>query len=223
MDLMFRDQSKEVACKAQGIKHKVKPKGSASVGDTGPGCCQVPPKSIDSDISAASDSLHTWWRTLQVPAEQQAVCFFFSNYVLEPSNQSRSVYDYLPGFYNNESERSSMSCAVAALGLAGLSYRRSEPCLLDAAKSMYSSALHLTNEALRNPATAQADATLISVLLLGLYEVYLYSLNLFTCPELTEPTSEQYVQRTAIDESLAEAYQRRESIIGASWKAATRY
>jgi hypothetical protein len=184
MDLMFRDQSKETACKAQGIKPKSKPKSSASVNSAALDCRQVSRRSMDSDISASSESLQTWWSTLQVPAEQQAVCFFFSNYVLESSNPSISVYHYLPAFYNNESEKSALSCAVVALGLAGLSYRRNESSLLSAAKSMYSSALHLTNEALRDPATAATDTTLISVLLLGLFEVSLSSLDLSTSAEL---------------------------------------
>lgn len=173
MDLMFRDQSKEVASKAQGIKQKAKPKGASSAKNAAPDWYQVCRRSIDSDLSAACDSLHVGRSILEVPAEQQAVWFFFSNYVLEPSNASKSVYDYVPAVYNKESEKSALSCAVAALGLAGLSYRRSERCLFDAAKSMYSSALHLTNEALRDSATAATDTTLITVLLLGLYEVCL--------------------------------------------------
>jgi hypothetical protein len=177
MDLMFRDQSKEVACKVQRIKHKAKPKDSASVNVATPDCCQVFRKSVDSDISLASECLSDCWNTLEIPAEQQAVCFFFSNYVLEPSKSGKSVYDYLPTFYNHELGKSPLSCGIAALGLAGLSYRRSDPSLLSASKSVYSSALRLTNEALRNPVTAVTDATLISVLLLGLYEVCLHSLN----------------------------------------------
>jgi hypothetical protein len=182
MDLMFRDQSKEVACKAQGIKPKAKLKASASVDNAAPDCSRASRRSMDSDTPAASESLSTWWSNVQVSAEQQAVCFFFSNYVLEPSESSKSVYDCLPALYNNESEKSAMSCAVTALGLAGLSYRRGGPCMLSAAKSMYSSALHLTNEALRDPKTAVADATLISVLLLGLYEVCPYSITFPTLP-----------------------------------------
>lgn len=51
---------------------------------------------------------------------------------------------------------------------------------------MYTSALHLTNDALRNPEIAVTDATLISVLSLGLYEVRLYILcDRFLCAELT--------------------------------------
>ena len=179
MDLMFRDQSKEVACKVQRIKHKAKPKDSASVSVAAPDCCQVFRKSVDSDIPLASECLYDCWSTLEVSAEQQAVCFFFSSYAMEPSKSGKSVYDYLPTFYNQESGKSPLSCATAALGLAGLSYRRNEPRLLSAANSTYSSALHLTNEALRNPVTAVTDATLISVLLLGLYEVCLHPFNPF--------------------------------------------
>jgi hypothetical protein len=179
MDLMFRDQSKEVACKVQRIKQKAKPKDSASVSVAAPDCCQVFRKSVDSDIPLASECLYDCWSTLEVSAEQQAVCFFFSSYAMEPSKSGKSVYDYLPTFYNQELGKSPLSCATAALGLAGLSYRRSEPRLLSAANSTYSSALHLTNEALRNPVTAVTDATLISVLLLGLYEVCLHPFNPF--------------------------------------------
>jgi hypothetical protein len=181
MDLMFRDQSKEVACKVQRIKRKAKPKDSASVNVAAPDCCHVFQKSVDSDNSLASECLSGCWSTLEVSAEEQAVCFFFSNYVLEPSKPNKSLYNYLPAFYNHESGKSPLSCAIAALGLAGLSYRRSEPSLLSASKSVYSSALRLTNEALRNPITAVTDATLISVLLLGLYEVCLYPLSTLAC------------------------------------------
>lgn len=174
MDLMFRDQTEEIACKAQGVKQKPKPKSRAATNDVASDCCQVSRRSMDSDVPADSERLYVWGNTLQVPVEEQAVSFFFSNYVLGPSNQNKTVYDDLPALCNNVSEKSALSCAVAALGLAGLSYRRSEACLLSAAKVMYSSALHLTNEALRDPTTAAADATLISVLLLALYEVRHY-------------------------------------------------
>ena len=176
MDLMFRDQSKEVACKARGIKPKSmakpRPKGSASVNSAAPDLCDTSSESTDSDsdVSVASESLLAWGNILQVPVEQQAVCFFFSNYVRDLSRPSRSVCDYLPAFYTNDSE-TAISCAVTALGLAGLAYRRNESCLLSASRSMYSCALHLTNDALRDPTTAANDATLINVLLLGLYEV----------------------------------------------------
>ena len=169
---MFRDQSEEVASKARGIKAKAKPKHPVIKDNAaGADCCEISRKSMDSDISAAPESLPIWWSTLQVSAEEQAVCFFFSNYALELSRPSKSMYDFLPAFYNNDNGNTALSCAVTALGLAGLSYRRNESCLLSAAKSMYSWALHLTNEALRDPATAVNDTTLVSVLLLGLYEV----------------------------------------------------
>ena len=170
LDLMFRDQSKQVAHKVQGQKRKV---------------ARVSPerdKDISYELSQALShrprtGIRDWLANvtvvplpLQVPAEDQASCFFFSNYV-EPANAHNSMYEYLPAMYGSTHRDSALFFVITALGLAGLSNHKCAPQLMSEATLRYDAALHLVNEMLGDPVTAKADQTLVSILLLGLYEV----------------------------------------------------
>ena len=60
---------------------------------------------------------------------------------------------------------------ITALGHAGLLVQRYIPQLISEASLRYGWALYLINKMLRDPVTVNADQTLVSILLLGLYEV----------------------------------------------------
>ena len=176
IDLVFRDQSEDVRSKAKGVKrvskavvlHEVSKPQTTSASQRGT-CSQ--PTSDQDEIPALCTSI-------QVSIQSQAVLFFFANYSKEQSLKQKSIHEYLPDLYARESERSAFSSAITAIGLAGLSHRRSEPALLTASGQWYASALHQTNEALLEPLVATRNETLASIVLLGLYEVGSRSSNL---------------------------------------------
>ncbi|MCJ1403600.1 hypothetical protein MMC11_006823 [Xylographa trunciseda] len=109
--------------------------------------------------------------TLSVPIESQAMCYFFRNYVCEDSRFSRGYFDYLPSiFSSNGAVGSAITDAVISLGMVGLSNTKNASDIMISAKERYNSAIRATNSALRDVEAAKADQTLITVMLLGLYE-----------------------------------------------------
>ncbi|MCJ1434236.1 hypothetical protein MMC27_003603 [Xylographa pallens] len=99
------------------------------------------------------------------------MCYFFRNYVCEESRSSRGYFDYLPSIISsNVTVGSALIDAVISLGMVGLSNAKHASEIMIPAKERYSLALHATNSSLRDEEYAKADQTLITVMLLGLYE-----------------------------------------------------
>jgi hypothetical protein len=160
---MFRDQSAEVVHKARGSKHKGLSTFPANIEYSTLETHEAPQRKVQ--------QVNSILPSLDVCLEDQAVCFFFSNYVLEPEKAGKGVYEFIPALYGGGGVKdSALAYVVPALGLAGLS-GRGAPQLMPAAHLKYTSALRLINRALRDPEAAAQDQTLMSVLLLGLYEV----------------------------------------------------
>lgn len=63
-----------------------------------------------------------------------------------------------------------MLASLAAVGLLGIAQTTSGQTPLDAARKSYGQALRLTNAALRNPTEAVKDTTMLSVLVLSIFE-----------------------------------------------------
>ncbi|TDZ97095.1 hypothetical protein C8034_v003170 [Colletotrichum sidae] len=61
--------------------------------------------------------------------------------------------------------------SMTAVGLAGLSNLTQHPAMMDWARRSYGTALALTNQALRDPSEAVKDTTMLSILVLGTYEM----------------------------------------------------
>lgn len=85
--------------------------------------------------------------------------------------RGRSVFDFWkPRHLAHERARDPVLASLAAVGLLGVAQttQRQEP--MDAARKRYGQALQLTNAALRDPIGALEDTTLLSVLVLCLFE-----------------------------------------------------
>ncbi|MCJ1393147.1 hypothetical protein MMC18_006019 [Xylographa bjoerkii] len=108
---------------------------------------------------------------LSIPIESQAMCYFFRNYVCEDSRFSKGFFDYLPSIFgSNGAVGSALTDAVVSLGMVGLSNTKNASEIMIHANERYNLALRATNSALRDEEDAKADQTLITVMLLGLYE-----------------------------------------------------
>ena len=110
--------------------------------------------------------------SLSVSALDQAVSFFFASHINEPSESCYLIYSYLPDFYTANSN-APISNIIKAIGLAGLSSFRSVPALLSSAYSFYSLALNAIVPMLQDAVLAKTDETLLTIYLLGIYEVCL--------------------------------------------------
>lgn len=103
--------------------------------------------------------------------DDQATCFFFRNYVLGDYKYGDGDLQYLPEIYANEEVGTALSESIISLGMVGIAHFWGASNIMSQAQSKYNSTLRLVSALLRNIEGAKADQTLISVMLLGLYEV----------------------------------------------------
>ena len=109
---------------------------------------------------------------LSTPIDQQAACFFLSNYVLIPEEGTmRGYLDFLLPLLKRPKPDPSFILAFSAVGLAALGNRPNSKSLLPKAESLYVRALKQINLALQNPTKSTDDSTLAAVLLLSVFEV----------------------------------------------------
>ncbi|KAF2740494.1 hypothetical protein EJ04DRAFT_455658 [Polyplosphaeria fusca] len=164
ISMMFRNENDVVVRKAE-MKYKELAKAKT-------------PKALfsqDSSSSSSSSSEETpspessMW-TLVPPLEDQAIGFFFANYVMTPKLVPRGELDFLHELLGKPWTEKILQTSVAAAGLAGLANSTQSPRIMKKAQEMYVSALSMTNKAIRSPELAKKDSTLISVIMLGMYE-----------------------------------------------------
>ncbi|KAF1838352.1 hypothetical protein BDW02DRAFT_542175 [Decorospora gaudefroyi] len=106
--------------------------------------------------------------------EDQAQGFFIANYVAPPSLVPRGQFEWLPRLLAQPNVDAVLSYSVNAVSLAGFATAVKDPTILRKSRIAYVSALNMTNDALRVKETAVKDSTLISVILLGMYENIVY-------------------------------------------------
>lgn len=161
---MFLDQSVQVIEKA---RTKNSPPCAASGRSTPSNGALAQSQGV---VQAASLSFQP---CMSLPISQSlddlAVNFFMANFV--GSNASQSQFDYLPNFYQQPGHHEHFYLSLYAVGLAGYSAAARSPELLKAARVKYVSAIRQVNSALTSSEMARKDSTLISVMLLGMFEV----------------------------------------------------
>lgn len=110
---------------------------------------------------------------LTIPVDQQAPCYFMSNYVITPRHAARGYFDFLMPMLKSENADSPIALAFSAVALASLAGRPvgrgtrwfGDSCL------QYTKALRAVNLALQNPAQQLKDSTLASIIMLSFFEV----------------------------------------------------
>lgn len=103
--------------------------------------------------------------SLTIDLEEAALNNFLNNYA------SHSVFDYLPDFYNSlRGSNPAIDLAVSVPALALLSQDIHHPALLRLSYSKYAKVLQVTQNALGDTNLSTCDGTLLSVLLLALFE-----------------------------------------------------
>lgn len=107
---------------------------------------------------------------LEIPLEDRATLFFASNYIIGGNGPNRGHLDYLANLYNTNSVDEGLQASMKAVGFAGFSHIANTPQLMVNARHQYIRALKLTNAALASPMKAKEDTTLISVMVLGIFE-----------------------------------------------------
>lgn len=122
--------------------------------------------------SPASSKDQSILATLNLPIEEQASCHFVSNYVLIPRQGStRGYMEFVLPLMKENARAQHFKYAFDACALASLGNRVGPGNDFEKqALGKYTKALAATHHALKDPTMAKTDATLASVLLLGLFE-----------------------------------------------------
>ncbi|KAI3398458.1 hypothetical protein diail_9139 [Diaporthe ilicicola] len=106
--------------------------------------------------------------------QERGVNLFINRYISVSENFCHHKYDFLFDLWNpsaSNEENDSVRASITAVGLVGVAQMTRSQTALDAARKSYGKALQLTNAALRDQAEAVKDTTMLSVLILGLFEM----------------------------------------------------
>lgn len=166
-DLVFRNETKATERRARKANRKSLARDREETGIVSPGKPHLP---SPADSTASSTTLT---RNLHTPVEQTASCHFVANFVLIPREGStKGFHEYLIPLLKSEPSTSHIHHAFNACALASLGNRpeASTTNLNSRALGHYTKALAATHLAIQDPDMSKADATLASVLLLGLFE-----------------------------------------------------
>ncbi|KAH8646786.1 hypothetical protein BX600DRAFT_155792 [Xylariales sp. PMI_506] len=107
-------------------------------------------------------------RTILPSLEDQACCYFFTNYVPD------SHFFYLPGIYTRSKLAGPLIKCVQAAAVASFANERSSSTVMGKALKYYSYALRDVKAAIESPTAAGLDDLIVAVLLLGLFEALVY-------------------------------------------------
>ncbi|KAF7916393.1 uncharacterized protein EAE98_010693 [Botrytis deweyae] len=110
-------------------------------------------------------------REFSPPIDQQATCFFLSNFVLLPrGHTAKGNLDFLIPLVYGSSRETSLVLALNAVALVAFANQPNARKLLPLADRQYVTALNQINNDLQDVHKAKEDATLAAVFLLSFYE-----------------------------------------------------
>jgi hypothetical protein len=105
-------------------------------------------------------------RSVVIPTCSQAKDLFYYNYVVG----TLKPFDFLQAFYSPTCNDEHLTSSMDAVALAYLNYQRHVPNAQSDARQHYVTALQLLNKAIQDPELRKKDSTLLTILLLDLYE-----------------------------------------------------
>jgi hypothetical protein len=183
LNLIFRDESDEVARKANTRNEKKQKKRTAPTERRGKASKFIsvtflqPNTSSDESgsdtVSQPSDSVEGV-AILHNPCQNVddlAISIFLRNYVISPSDISNGHLNHLPSLYNQTYHQGVLPVTISAVGLALMSNIHRAPEIMAVARKKYATAVKMTNTALQCEQESKADSTLMAVILLGMFEV----------------------------------------------------
>ncbi|CAI7585186.1 unnamed protein product [Penicillium palitans] len=110
-------------------------------------------------------------RPFSLPLVMIGLDFFLSHYVVRQSGPSSGFFDYVPAMLaQDDGGNDILEGAILAVGFSGLARTTSQADLLTRSMMMYTRTMERVNLALADPQAARRDSTLVSVLVLALYE-----------------------------------------------------
>lgn len=171
--LVFRDETKKVVRKAKAVKPQNRSLSSAEI-----------PRDEDANLSERSTmatdvalDLTTQkhgqivFRNSPILLDEQCACFFFHHFTYANCNNQKARLDFLPRIYTQLSPGSPLADIIISIGMAAIANKVKCPEMMFAARRKQTSVLRATNLALQDREDARSDATLLTVLMLGTFEV----------------------------------------------------
>ena len=125
----------------------------------------------DSDNQRAIPSPFT------LPLDMIGLNYFLANYIVRQSPPSSGFLDYVPSILTLDDDDEILQGAILAVGLAGLAHSTHQADLRSRSRVMYTRTIKRMNQALSDPPTARRHSTIVTVLILSLYEFGESSLN----------------------------------------------
>ncbi|KAF7888467.1 uncharacterized protein EAF02_003008 [Botrytis sinoallii] len=179
VDLIFREETKNVIKKAKVKHEKVKQKRVELVSQNSTTSCSTTPSPYSSQGDSPCDIVKSSqfnqvisvnYLNITPSIEDRATAFFLSNYVIGDNGPTRGHLDHLSDLYESDGIDDNLVAAVQAVGLAGYAHSAKAPHLINQARAQYAKSLQLTNTALQSPTTVKRDSTLLAILILGIFE-----------------------------------------------------
>jgi hypothetical protein len=161
---MFRDVTEKVIKKNQTSSVSVEEEPQSQVSDISQSSSKDLPYSKPIQFHNTTPILNS----ITPSSSDLATSYFFGAYLLDDT--SRGHLDCLPHLLSNASADSPLSEIVISLGLAGLSTANKAPELMASASSKYLSTIRSIRATLGDSSVAGLDQTLMTVLLLELFE-----------------------------------------------------
>jgi hypothetical protein len=166
-DVVFKDESVKIVRKFQAKEVRNNERLPVRVKAAGSSCESM----LDADDCLEvvySDTTVLPAYALAPTIEERATAFFLKNYIMTADGPAIGHMTILYRLKGTLPE--SLLAGMKAVGIAGYAHAVYAPSLMKHARYQYVQALRATNETLRNPNLAVKDSTLISILILSIYE-----------------------------------------------------
>ncbi|KFY82406.1 hypothetical protein V500_10575 [Pseudogymnoascus sp. VKM F-4518 (FW-2643)] len=174
-DVLFKDVTTNVIRKAKAGDLRAKQAALRSTSQTS--TPQTPSATDDDDgdppqegievVAQASPLEHF---SLVPTVDERATGLFVANYVYALNGHTRGHLDYLTDVFKKDNLDEGLNSSMKAVGLAGFAHSTHSPYLIKNARYQYIKAIRHTNAALRDPTAAKKDSTLLTIIILGIFE-----------------------------------------------------
>jgi hypothetical protein len=170
-DLLFRNETKLVMRKAQRRNDGTDSPSSSAFAD---------------ELMHYQDLMHYQHPSRRAAVEEEAVLHFFANYnekyFLSDSEGSQGGFDYLlPVYQEDMNTGGPIPEIIRANGLAALGNAKGSPELLVAARAKQVKVLRQLNKQLQDPAASRSNSSILTCLMLGVFEVRPMRVSTGTC------------------------------------------
>ncbi|KAK3686352.1 hypothetical protein LTR37_019895 [Vermiconidia calcicola] len=173
VDVIFHDQSENVIRKAKASEARraaFSSKSSPEVRSTlehGGDAGVEDPDGLELVTQQRFDTIFSIRPTL----EERATCHFFFHYIIGIHPPADGALDNLSVLYKANVVDETLATAVRAVSLASYANHMRSSELTDKSRYQYTRAISLANSALSCPESAVENTTLLSVMILGMFEV----------------------------------------------------